>query len=175
MYKFSILLISSFLISCASASYFTDRLPNSVIPDFSTYKVESYCDEEISPIHAIRLENAIHTVLLEKGLQRSENPDIYIHAKLKHSDKTYIQPCGPYDRLLGGELCQLRYLEYEEGTMVIDLIDASTNKIFWHGAAVGHSFKDISNADKRILKLVTNLFDRYFKEHRFNSDYAHSN
>lgn len=175
MLRLSFFITISFLMSCASTHYYTDRIPNSEVPTFSSYKVESYCDDAINPLHEIRLENAVNLALMERGLQRSESPDIYVQAYLKHNDKIYVSPCGRYDKWVGGEYCEIRYIEYEEGTLVIDLIEASNNKVFWHGAAVGNSFKNISDADERIQKIVERLFERYFKETGFDSAYANLN
>lgn len=162
MYKSIFILTLTLFVSCTTTRYYTDSLSDTKIPSFRSYSVEGHCDDELSPISVIRLENSVNLVLQERGYVRSDNPDLVVQAFLKNKNMVSVTDCNPYDRWEGGEQCVANYINYEEGTLVIDLIDAKTNQIFWHGAAVGNSFKYTREPDARILKLVTRLFDDYF-------------
>lgn len=163
-YLLFLIFICTISYSCSPTRYFTDTLPSTEIPSFSSFDVEDHCDEDVNPIMAIRLDNAVKTKLMQKGYSLSNTPDILVKAYLKEEDKMYIQPCSHFDRWEGGVYCETRFINYEEGTVIIDLINTNTNKIFWHGAATGTPFNQMSNPNEDIQRIVDELFNRLFKE-----------
>ena len=159
-----LLFICAYSYSCTPTRYFTDTLPESDIPTFISFNVEDHCDEDVNPIMAIRLDNAVKKRLMQKGYRLSSTPDIIVKAYLKHNDKMYIEPCSHFDRWEGGMYCQTKFINYEEGTVIIDLINTNTNTIFWHGAATGTAFNQMSNPNDDIQRIVDELFNRLFKK-----------
>ncbi len=168
MHRILFLFALCFLVSCSATKYYTDQLPDVNIPSFSTYQIESDCDDSISPINNIRVENAINLYFKERGYSRSTDPDVIVQAFLKNEIRNVNNFCNPYDRWGGGEYCNPMYLSYEEGTLIIDFIDVKKNEIFWHGAAVGETFRNAKNTNEKIPKIVNRLLSEYFNANRDN-------
>lgn len=150
--------------SCASVRYSTDMLPDTIFPSFRTFAVEENCDRDVNPIMAIRFSNAINKEMTSRGYTRSDNPDILVQAFMKNEKRSFIDECDYYDRWEGGEYCKSRYITYEEGTAIIDIVNTNDQRIIWHGTATGGSFNYMSNADNKINAMVSNLLNKFFEQ-----------
>ena len=96
------------------------------------------------------------------GYSQNENGDLLIKYLIKNTSKKFIEECSKeYNRFSGGEFCRERVVTYKEGSLIMDIIDANTNEIVWHGAAYGPSFNDWKDADKKVNEMVGTLFQRY--------------
>jgi len=136
--------------------------------NYDTFKMFLYdTDVEFgtNPINRIRIENAVKSDLINLGLERSDNPDLLVKFFVKLDHKEFIETCNNvYDDYEGGEYCIERVIYYEQGTLVIDIIDAKKDKIIWHGVAEGAPLDRMNNPDKKIKSLVRKLmldFDAY--------------
>ena len=66
----------------------------------------------------------------------------------------------------------LRVYNYKVGTLVIDLIDNSTNEVVWHGKTYESVFNGRSNADKRIKNIIGEMFAQYMADAGIEQMYA---
>jgi len=143
--------------------YVSDQLDKETIPAFSTYSTVDLCEENVNPIMALRIKNAIDIRLANQGKARSDTPEMKVQFFMKDETKLIYSDCGiDYKQWEGGAICQTRVIEYEEGTIVIDIIDVKKKEIVWHGAAYGPSFNYINNPDKKISEAVNQLLDKFF-------------
>lgn len=149
-------------MSCSKIMYFSDQLDEEVISKFATYSTIDLCDEQVNPIMALRLKNAIDIRMLNQGKLRSDTPEMKIQFFMKDEQKLYYSNCIDYGSYEGGEYCQTRVIQYEEGSIIIDIIDAKQNEIVWHGAATGPSFNQIKNPNKKISEAVNKLLNQFF-------------
>jgi len=157
-----LLLILSALSSCTQLYYQTDFLVELDPDDYGSYYTEVQCDDDVNPITAQRIQNAIDVNARDLGYSQNENGDLLIKYLIKNTSKKFIEECSKeYNRFSGGEFCRERVVTYKEGSLIMDIIDANTNEIVWHGAAYGPSFNDWKDADKKVNEMVGTLFQRY--------------
>jgi hypothetical protein len=86
-----------------------------------------------------RIRNAVTEELKAKGLTVDvDAPDLYAVYHTGVQNKTDIQSWGyGYGPYWGGMGSTVDTVNWEEGTIIIDLIDASTKQLVWRGTAVG--------------------------------------
>lgn len=148
--------------SCNRLYYQSDFLVNIDLNDFSSYYTEVQCGDDVNPITAQRIRNAVDLNAQEMGYTKIDNGDILIKYLIKNTSTKFIEECSQeYGRFRGGEFCKERVITYKEGSLIMDIIDTDTNEIVWHGAAYGPSFNDWKDADAKINKMVGTLFNTY--------------
>jgi hypothetical protein len=119
-----------------------------------------------------RVKNAVNAELKAKGLMMtSNNPDFLIAQHLGKKDKVQVTDWGYGYGLHGGYRGGYRggywgpggvsTYKYEEGSLILDFVDAKSKKMIWRGAAKAEvqnadtpekSEKVINEAVKEILK-----------------------
>lgn len=149
--------------SCSSTRYTSDSLQDVDAKAYHTYVMEDNCGDDINPIMQIRIKNALEKKLRSSDYTMSPNADILVKYFVKNTSKHYVEECtDEYERWEGGQTCQERVITYEEGSIVIDMIDTRTNTIIWHGAAFGPSWDSIHDPNKKVDAVIAKLLDRYF-------------
>lgn len=119
-----------------------DALP--LMRGYQSFAVDSrtqrsnYQDVLLSPIVDRRIERQLEASLRAKGFVADERPDFRVTFNTVTKTRTELNHFGPppYRRFpyhgYGGRY--LDFQEYEEGTFVIDIIDAKTKQLVWRGA-----------------------------------------
>jgi hypothetical protein len=144
--------------------------------DFSQYRTFDWGPADALPTGDARLdgdpffkdkvEGAIEKQMAGRGFARScvsEAPDVRIHyhasidrrIEVDKADRRY----GHCDR----DDCRAGLLEYEAGTLVVDIVDARTNKLIWRGWAQDSVDSVLGNRDRmrrQIDEGVTRMFQR---------------
>ncbi|MBT8378678.1 MAG: DUF4136 domain-containing protein [Ignavibacteria bacterium] len=135
------------LVACSSINVVTDYDPTQ---DFSKYKTYRWARvKEVNTKDVLnknsflrkRVQAAVDTVLYQKGFEklREGDPDfvIFIHAGVQprmnvyHHGPYYYSPWwGPY-----GGYTSVSY--YEQGTLVIDIVDNKEKELSWRGLGSG--------------------------------------
>ncbi len=116
---------------------------------FASYKTYAFTQEALSlPINDLnknRLINAITNELAAKGFTKAEsNPDVFIDIKVKGEQKQTATATSSggyggygygYRYGWGGgfSTTTINYDTYVDGTLFIDMIDASKNQLVWQG------------------------------------------
>ncbi len=141
----SVILISLvFLISCSSITVNQDYDP---AYDFSNLKTFGFIpissEAGIDQLSADKLGNAIKTELLAKGYKLETPADFGIALMFSSQTKTNIQSYG-YGYGYGGWGRAGMYgtggvdvTQYQQGTLIIDIIDMSQQKLIWRGTGSG--------------------------------------
>lgn len=84
------------------------------------------------------LEGAIEKRLAARGFERvltGVEPDLRVHYHASVNQKVDIYEAdAPYGYCQGGN-CEARVVDFEQGTLVVDIIDAKTSKLLWRGWA----------------------------------------
>ena len=157
-----LLILSVAFSSCSSVYYISDHMNIDSDKIYKTYMTEDHCDKSITPIQAQRIKNAVDLNMRSLGYVETETADILVQYFVKNTTKEYVQECeNDYDRWTGGETCREMVITYEEGSIIIDLIDTDNNTIIWHGAARGPSFNAMRKPDKDINQMVGKLLEFY--------------
>jgi hypothetical protein len=169
-----VLFFVSFTVSCSST--YDVRYDFDPQTDFSVYKTFNWMEVPnkagISGLVIQRVKNAVNAELEAKGLvMASNNPDLLIAEHLGKDVQVQIVDWGyeygrrgyrgrGYGRRYGGPRNVSAY-KYEEGTLILDFVDATTKKMIWRGVATAEvqnpdtpekSQKLANEAVKEILK-----------------------
>jgi hypothetical protein len=102
------------------------------------------------PFFKDHVQGAVERGLAARGLEltSSGTPDLLIHYHANISDRIDV---NRVDRVYGycsaGD-CPPETVRYEAGTLVLDFIDASTNKLVWRGWAQNSVEDILRNRDK---------------------------
>ncbi len=144
-----------FLISCSSISVNQDYDPAF---DFSKLKTYGFipipADAGIDQLSANKLDAAIKNELGAKGYTIAEKPDFGVALMFSSQTKTDIQSYG-YGYGYGGWGRPGMYgtggvdvTQYQQGTLIIDIIDMANQKLVWRGTGSG-AMSDSPSVEKR--------------------------
>lgn len=118
-----------------------------------------------NPFFQDHVQGAVERELAARGFEQSTSgtPNLLIHY---HASITQRIDVDRLDREYGncyGEDCQVGVVEFEAGTLVLDIVDAQTNRVIWRGWA-RHGVEDmLDNPDRmarRINEAVRRMLER---------------
>ena len=117
------------------------------------------------PFFQDHVQGAVEKQMAAKGFERSRPgaPDLLIHY---HANITQRIDVNRADREHGycyDPDCQARIIEYEAGTLVLDVVDARTNRVIWRGWAQDSVEGVLGNQDRMARKIeegVRRMFER---------------
>lgn len=165
-------LLFTVLSSCSSVRVAADYDKQA---DFNSYKTFAFYKTgidkaEISDLDKRRILRAIETEMLAKGFSKSESPDMLVSIFTKSSAKVnvYNNGWGPYGYgwgwspwYWGGGFYGNSVSTSTEGTLFIDLIDASKKELVWQGVGTGYLTQNVDKKDARITEFVNKIFEEY--------------
>lgn len=115
--------------------------------DFSQYKTYDWGPSDARPTGDARLDSnplftdyvhgAIERELALKGVERADSggPDLLIHYHATVAGRIDVNSVDQSYGYCLAEDCPPDQYEYEAGTLVVDLMDAKTNRLVWRGWA----------------------------------------
>ena len=172
--KVSPLLLLVALSGCASIAVNQDYNPRT---DFGSYHTFRWAPEPQNPTGDARIDNnplldsrirsAVERHLTAKGFQKRDgsNADLLVAYQVAISDETDISTLSTYYgyRRTGIIVQDTRIREYEQGTLILDLVDASRNELVWRGTAQSEIRSDMSPQDReaRIDEAVRTILAQY--------------
>ncbi len=143
------------LSSCASIKISSDYDKSVRFSAFGTYE---FTNETLNlPVDDTGkqwLLTAVGNELAAKGFTKAEKPDVLIDIKIKTRQihtATASNSVGDGDRYRWGadfSTARVNYEQYKQGTVFVDMIDASTNTLVWEGRATGTFDSDANPARK---------------------------
>jgi hypothetical protein len=157
--------------SCSSIQVNSDFDKNI---DFKQYKTYAFHKNgidkaEISQLDKKRILRAIDAELSNKGMTKSDNPDLLINIFTKEREKVSVNQFNtgwgygwgwgwnPY--MWGGQ--QTIATSNTEGTLFIDLIDAKKQELIWQGEGVGYLTKNQAEKENRINEFVAKIMAQF--------------
>jgi hypothetical protein len=130
------------LIACSTLTVSTDYDPAANFGQYKTFTIMPLEQFKDIPITADRIKMAITQALQSRGLQpASEAADLQIQVFAKLGKETQITSTGGYGgwgygwRGYGGGMSTTTVQDVAVGTLVVDLVDAKTDKPVWRGMA----------------------------------------
>jgi hypothetical protein len=147
--------------------------------DFSKYRTFNFVPQPsteklgYSSLTTQEIKNAVSAELQKRGYQLdTENPDLLVNFSGKLREKQEIESVpGPYygyrfgfygpwpGYALGSDIYTVNY---KEGTLNVDLIDASRMQMVWEGVAVGEvTQKQLENREASINTTVQDIFAKF--------------
>ena len=148
IHAFFVLFLMGFVVSCSTiygVQYDYDKQA-----DFNSLKTYDWMTvpekADIDSLKVERVKKAVNAELQAKGLMMtSNNPDFLIAEHLGKKDKVQVTNWGyNYDQYgmdLGPQ--GVDTYQYEEGSLILDFVDAKSNKMIWRGVAKA----EIDNVD----------------------------
>jgi hypothetical protein len=143
-HAFLVLFLICFIVSCASIYGVEHDYDKKV--DFANLKTYDWMPipekANIDSLSAQRVKSAVNSELKGKGLMMtSDNPDFLIAEHLGKKDKIQVTDWGydygPYRGYHGRYPAPggVTVNEYEEGSLILDFVDAKSKKMIWRGVA----------------------------------------
>ena len=168
---FFVLCLLALTTQCATVSVQYDYDTKADFPSLRTYDwIPTPVNVEIGELVVARIKNAVNNQLEIKGLKwTSKSPDFLIAMHVTKKRKINIVNSGygyaPYGRYWGGYWGHggVSSYEYEEGTLILDFVDAKSNQMFWRGVAIAELADKPTpeKQEKRINKAVEKIFKQY--------------
>jgi hypothetical protein len=118
-----------------------------------------------NPFFQDHMQGAVEKQLAARGLQQVDtSPDLLIHYHANITERMDVDRLHPPDVYCTVGDCRngLRY--YEAGTLVVDVIDARTNRLIWRGWAqenVEPSLEDSDRMERQINEAVSRMLERF--------------
>jgi hypothetical protein len=139
---------------------------------FSLYKLDT--NSGISELNRQRIANAIRNEMISKGFQESTNsPDILVNQVAIFKDKVSVSSSTNYygyggvyrPYYWGGAgmsgTTSYNVDEYKEGSLIIDVIDAGTQKLIWQGIGNKEIDGPVKDPDTKIPKAITMIMEGF--------------
>jgi len=181
---FLFLFIIYFTISCSTI--YNVQYDYDINVNFARLKTYDWLpiheEADISSLDIKRIRNSVNSQLKTKGLKiTSDNPDFLIVVHVGKEQKLNITNWGygygPYGRYWGGYGYGpyggywggywgpggVSTYEYEEGSLILDFVDAKSKELVWHGSAkavVGNE-KTPEERQKKIYETVQKILEKY--------------
>ncbi|GAA4393332.1 DUF4136 domain-containing protein [Hymenobacter koreensis] len=136
-----------------------------------------------SPITQATIQQAIESEMAKRGITRTDGqPDFFVstHLYVEDAERVVANPPGPsqlvnYPYLVRyrGVLIPVNYSywytpaytstrteTYQEGTMVLDIIDAKTNNLVWRGTIID-PLNDPARLGKQFAEAARDILDKF--------------
>ena len=112
-----------------------------------------------------RLEQMVGQQLSSKGLRQvglDEHPDLLVHYWITIKEKQRVESTGsmvgPYGRRGYGGVTTY---DYEEGTLIVDLVTPSKNELVWRGSIVS----TLADSKEENLQMVNKAIAKAFEDY----------
>ena len=142
--------------------------------DLSAYRSYGYLQplgtdesEGVRSLLSTFLINAMDGEMERRGFRRSDNPDLHVNFYLHTQEKLTAgssRVVRRYRRARYGQWpgYQPTPLEYTEGTLTIDLVDARRNVVVWQGLAQGPLRGDLQDVtQERVHEVVSLILEEF--------------
>ncbi len=167
-----VLFFIGFTISCASiygVQHDYDKQVN--FANLKTYGWMPIPEKaNINSLNVERVKNAVNAEMKAKGLMMtSDNPDFLIAEHLGKKDKVQVTDWGygygPHGGYWGGYWGPggVSTYEYEEGSLILDFVDAKSKKMIWRGVAKAQI--DSADTPEKKEKLINEAVNEILKNY----------
>ncbi len=164
----SLILIITFS-SCSSVRVASDYDKEAKFTDFKSFAFfkPGIDKAEINDLDKKRILRAIEANMIAKGFTKSENPDILISifTKTKENVNIYQNNLGwGYGWAWSPWYWGASYNTVSrttEGTLYIDIIDATKKELIWQGMGTAVLAKSVDKKQENINKIVSAILTKY--------------
>ncbi len=171
MKKYVLLALTAATLGFTSCSPFQVRSDYAETANFNQYKTYKLRidDLKLNDIDKDRVLNEVSKQLQMRGLSVAENPDLIVNVKANHKKVTDINSGGPYGGMWGWGgpfgwgvgYNRTWSSNYNEGALILDLIDARNQKLVWQGIGSGISVDSPRAKQKQIPKIIEDIMATY--------------
>ena len=120
-----------------------------------------------SPLLDRRIRAAVERHLAAKGYQKLEDgvPSFRVayHVYLQRKTQLVAEPVGPYSYRWWGGMTTVRTYEYDEGTLVLDVVDPQTDELMWRGTASAtvDPHASVEKREERVDRAVSSILEKF--------------
>jgi hypothetical protein len=157
--------------SCSSVRVYSDYDKTANFMQYKTYAYQKNGIDkaEISDLDKKRILKAIDQQMALKGFTKSDTPDLLVNIFTKEREQVDVNQFsagwgygwgfGWNPFFFGGNTTNVN--RYTEGTLFIDLIDASKKELIWQGEGQGTLTKNPEKKDAMINEFVAKILQQY--------------
>ncbi len=145
----------------------TDYDRNANFSQFKTFKIVKLEQQlqALSQLNQTRIINAVQAQMIAKGFTESENPDMLVNIVtiLKNKQEIVANTYGygggyrPYAWGGGNMSTTVNVQEYKDGSLIVEIVNASTKKLVWEGVGNKEIDAPSKNPDKEIPEAVQKI------------------
>ena len=142
--------------------------------DFASLKTYDWlpipAKADIDRLNVERIKKAVDAQMAAKGLKKApNNPNFLIASHVGKKEKVRIADWGygygPYGRYWGGYGGSrgVDVYKYEEGSLILDFVDAKSKKLIWRGSAKAQISTDKTpeKREKLIVEAVQKILEKF--------------
>ncbi|NAW50157.1 DUF4136 domain-containing protein [Elizabethkingia argentiflava] len=170
-YLFIVLVFLLSLGACSPFMVKSDYDRSVSFKQYKTYEIRQK-DLKLNDIDRNRVISAIQQQMNAKGMTESSSPDLIINLKASHKQIRDIQMGSPWSWGIGwgwgGPAWSLGWgynrsytSYYNRGTLVLDFIDAHSNKLVWQGIGSGLNIDRPQSKAKHIPTMIHEILKNY--------------
>jgi hypothetical protein len=127
---------------------------------FSTPKIRASGTGRINELDRERLIEAIRSEMRARGYREvSRGAELKVEAHLVAEEKRTVEAETEYSG--GRSTTSYNVYEYTEGTLIIDIREAQTNRLLWQGIGEGAMDKTAKNRQERANRAAAKIFAQY--------------
>ena len=154
----------------------TDYDRSATFTGYKTYHIYDVKGKsEVSQLNGDRIINAVMTSMNKKGFTGvAENQDLDVNVMTITEQKKEVtantnyygyggayRSYGYWGGAGGGSTTTFNAHEYKNGSLIIDIIDAKTQKMVWQGVGNADIDGEVSNPDKFIQDAVAKILEGF--------------
>jgi len=163
--------VALILTACSTVSVTTDYDRAAQFQQYKTYTLAPSTDKiGLSPSSRTALEESLRSGLAAHGIsEANDNADLHVVSHVSTQEQTVVYPgtggapyfYGRYG-MWGGGAYYADVSQYTEGTLILDFIDAKTQKLVFRGTGTDTVSDPETNA-KRVREAVTKILEKFPK------------
>lgn len=133
--------------------------------DFASYSSFAWMDQSndtsrVNQLVENRIKAAVIANLTDRGyLENNDAPDIYVTYMANVQEKVDVSTTS-YGYWRGSAVGNVDVYRYNEGTLIIDIIERERNQLVWRGSGTGVIGSDAGSQDK-VNKAIKKILQRY--------------
>ncbi|HEY8038048.1 MAG TPA: DUF4136 domain-containing protein [Methylobacter sp.] len=169
-----------FLTACSTVSVTTDFDHLASFSQYHTYALTPDTAKlGLSPSSEAALRETLRTNLARRGItETSENADLHVVPHVSTKEKQVVHQSsdwgyngmgygyGRYDMWAGAPRTYTDISQYTEGTLILDFVDAKTQKLVFRGTGTGTVSDPKTNAERirEAVEKIVNDFPKTVKQ-----------
>jgi Domain of unknown function (DUF4136) len=107
--------------------------------------------------------------LADLGYQKKEEPDLLVSWFVTVKNVTEYDYYYNFYGRWRYPTYQTVY-EYQEGTLVVDIINRASNQVVWHGKTSDRVYEGMPDVEKKINSAVNAMFKQYAKDSKWKKN-----
>src|SRR3990172_3175103 len=116
------------------------------------------------PFFQDHVQGAVDRLLAARGFElATATPDLLIHYHASVSRRIDVTTVDADDGYCYDDDCRVKAIDFEAGTLVLDIVDTRTNQVIWRGWArqgIEGLFEDRDRMARRIDEAVGRMLER---------------